>query len=59
MAPQGEQFSAPGSASYGSNTMAVGDGTWDYSKNNFLLPNLQGLNFETMRYNGESIYSYD
>ncbi|KAG6179554.1 hypothetical protein E4U27_003192 [Claviceps purpurea] len=52
MAPQGEQFSAPGSASYSSDTMAVGDGTWDYSKNNFLLPNLQGLNFETMRYNG-------
>ncbi|KAG7120770.1 hypothetical protein HYQ45_014731 [Verticillium longisporum] len=35
-----------------SNTMTVGDGTWDFEKNNFLLPNLQGLNFETMRYNG-------
>ncbi|KAG6001714.1 hypothetical protein E4U21_003892 [Claviceps maximensis] len=52
MAPQGEQFSAPGSASYDSSTMTVGDGTWEFSKNTFLLPNLQGLNFETMRYNG-------
>lgn len=34
--------------------MNVGDGTWDFSKNSFLLPNLQGLNFETMRYNGTS-----
>ena len=32
--------------------MFVGDGTWDKSRNSFLLPNLQGLNFETMRYNG-------
>ncbi|KAG5980925.1 hypothetical protein E4U55_003482 [Claviceps digitariae] len=52
MAPQGQQLSAPGSASYESGTMTVGDGTWDFSKNIFLLPNLQGLNFETMRYNG-------
>lgn len=32
--------------------MAVGDGTWDTTKNTFLLPNLVGLNFATMRYNG-------
>jgi hypothetical protein len=32
--------------------MYVGDGTWDASRNDFLLPNLVGLNFETMRYNG-------
>lgn len=32
--------------------MYVGDGTWDKSRNDFLLPNLQGLNFATMRYNG-------
>lgn len=32
--------------------MTVGDGTWDTTKNTFLLPNLVGLNFATMRYNG-------
>jgi hypothetical protein len=32
--------------------MFVGDGTWDSQRNTFLLPNLQGLNFDTMRYNG-------
>lgn len=32
--------------------MYVGDGTWDSTRNTFLLPNLMGLNFETMRYNG-------
>ncbi|OLN87811.1 hypothetical protein CCHL11_00519 [Colletotrichum chlorophyti] len=51
MAPA-DGFSAPGVASYDSNTMSVGDGTWDFEKNTFLLPNLVGLNFETMRYNG-------
>ncbi|GAW23960.1 hypothetical protein ANO14919_135380 [Xylariales sp. No.14919] len=51
MAPT-EGLSAPGSASYDSNTMTVGDGTWDFTKNTFLLPNLVGLNFETMQYNG-------
>ncbi|TDZ18523.1 hypothetical protein Cob_v008524 [Colletotrichum orbiculare MAFF 240422] len=51
MAPA-EGFSAPGVASYDSNTMTVGDGTWDFEKNTFLLPNLVGLNFDTMRYNG-------
>lgn len=35
--------------------MYVGDGTWDSERNTFLLPNLMGLNFDTMRYNGESI----
>ncbi|KAI1348299.1 hypothetical protein F5Y01DRAFT_292661 [Xylaria sp. FL0043] len=51
MAPA-EGLSAPGSATYDSNTMTVGDGTWDFTKNTFLLPNLVGLNFETMQYNG-------
>ncbi|CAK1355579.1 hypothetical protein CB0940_00706 [Cercospora beticola] len=45
-------LSAPGSSTYDSSTMFVGDGTWDASRNSFLLPNLQGLNFDTMRYNG-------
>ncbi|KAI1082199.1 hypothetical protein F5B20DRAFT_532541 [Whalleya microplaca] len=45
-------LSAPGSASYDSDTMVVGDGTWDFTKNTFLLPNLVGLNLETMQYNG-------
>jgi len=45
-------LSPPGSSSYSSNTMYVGDGTWDSTRNNFLLPNLVGLNFETMQYNG-------
>ncbi|KAI1197379.1 hypothetical protein F5X97DRAFT_302531 [Nemania serpens] len=51
MAPA-EGLSAPGSASYTSDTMTVGDGTWDFTKNTFLLPNLVGLDFETMQYNG-------
>ncbi|KAI1148679.1 hypothetical protein F4825DRAFT_433278, partial [Nemania diffusa] len=51
MAPA-EGLSAPGSATYSSDTMTVGDGTWDFTKNTFLLPNLVGLNFETMQYNG-------
>ncbi|KAL8844903.1 MAG: hypothetical protein Q9205_000174 [Flavoplaca limonia] len=41
-----------GSSTYTSNTMVVGDGTWDTTRNTFLLPNLVGLNFATMRYNG-------
>ncbi|CAO1597869.1 hypothetical protein XANCAGTX0491_001660 [Xanthoria calcicola] len=41
-----------GSSTYNSNTMVVGDGTWDTTRNTFLLPNLVGLNFATMRYNG-------
>ncbi|KAH8752593.1 hypothetical protein F5883DRAFT_433150 [Diaporthe sp. PMI_573] len=51
MAPLND-MSAPGTASYSSDTMEVGDGTWDFTKNDFLLPNLVGLNFETMQYNG-------
>jgi hypothetical protein len=51
MAPQ-DNLSPPGSSTYSSNTMYVGDGTWDASRNDFLLPNLVGLNFDTMRYNG-------
>ncbi|KAH6694055.1 hypothetical protein F5X68DRAFT_48700 [Plectosphaerella plurivora] len=51
MAPA-DQYSAPGAARYDSDTMHVGDGTWDFEKNTFLLPNLAGLNFDTMRYNG-------
>ncbi|KAI1374669.1 hypothetical protein F4677DRAFT_163917 [Hypoxylon crocopeplum] len=45
-------LSAPGSATYESDTLVVGDGTWDFTKNTFLLPNLVGLNFDTMQYNG-------
>ncbi|KAF2086198.1 hypothetical protein K490DRAFT_45177 [Saccharata proteae CBS 121410] len=45
-------LSPPGSSTYSSNTMYVGDGTWDSDRNTFLLPNLVGLNFDTMRYNG-------
>jgi len=52
MAPATDELSAPGAVSYDSETMVVGDGTWDFDKNTFLLPNLQGLNYETMRYNG-------
>ncbi|KAI9769320.1 MAG: hypothetical protein M1839_003743 [Geoglossum umbratile] len=51
MAPAAE-LSQPGSSSYSSHSMYVGDGTWDSQRNTFLLPNLVGLNFETMRYNG-------
>ncbi|KAI8963510.1 hypothetical protein F5Y11DRAFT_319464 [Daldinia sp. FL1419] len=50
--PSADALSAPGSATYASDTMVVGDGTWDFTKNTFLLPNLAGLNFETMRFNG-------
>lgn len=51
MAPL-DDMSAPGTASYDSNTLVVGDGTWDFSKNDFLLPNLQGLPLATTQYNG-------
>ena len=48
------QLSAPGSSSYQSNTLHVGDGTWVAGgRDDFLLPNLVGLNFATMQYNGE------
>lgn len=46
-------LSAPGESTYNGATMVVGDGTWDFTKNTFLLPNLMGMNFETMRYNGK------
>ena len=46
-------FAPAGSSQYTSNTLYVGDGTWDTQRNTFLLPNLVGLNFDTMRYNGE------
>ncbi|CAG7917820.1 unnamed protein product [Penicillium olsonii] len=45
-------LSAAGSSTYASNTLHVGDGTWDSGRDTFLLPNLMGVNFETMRYNG-------
>ncbi|KAK3379500.1 hypothetical protein B0T24DRAFT_612062 [Lasiosphaeria ovina] len=51
MAPA-DTLSPPGSSSYSSNTLTVGDGTWDFTKNTFLLPNLVALNFDTMQYNG-------
>jgi hypothetical protein len=47
------QLAPPGSSSYTSDTMHVGDGTWDAGRDDFLLPNLVGLNFATMRYNGK------
>ncbi|ODH53609.1 hypothetical protein GX48_00027 [Paracoccidioides brasiliensis] len=46
------QLAPPGSSTYSSNILNVGDGTWDSQRNTFLLPNLMGLNFEAMRYNG-------
>ncbi len=52
MAPA-DNLSPAGSSSYSSDTMVVGDGTWDFTKNTFLLPNLVGLNFDTMQFNGE------
>ncbi|KAL5398931.1 hypothetical protein PMIN02_001010 [Paraphaeosphaeria minitans] len=45
-------LSAPGSGAYSSDTMYIGDGTWDSQRNTFLLPNLQGLNLATTQYNG-------
>jgi hypothetical protein len=57
MAPAPDNLSPPGSSQYSSNTMSVGDGTWDATRNDFLLPNLMGLNFATMRYNGPSPHS--
>lgn len=45
-------LSDPGSSSYSSSTLNVGDGTWDSDRNTFLLPNLMGVNFNTMQYNG-------
>ncbi|KAL2812024.1 hypothetical protein BDW59DRAFT_50693 [Aspergillus cavernicola] len=45
-------LTAAGGSSYASNTLHVGDGTWDLDRDTFLLPNLMGVNFETMRYNG-------
>ncbi|KAG0161477.1 hypothetical protein PDIDSM_9011 [Penicillium digitatum] len=45
-------LAAAGSSTYASNTLHVGDGTWDSGRDTFLLPNLMGVNFETMRYNG-------
>jgi len=48
-------ISEPGASIYSSGSMHVGDGTWDSQRNTFLLPNLQGLNFETMRLNGMKV----
>jgi hypothetical protein len=45
-------YAAPGSSTYDSNTLHVGDGTWDSNRDTFLLPNLVGINFATMQYNG-------
>ncbi|KAJ5121792.1 hypothetical protein N7526_008729 [Penicillium atrosanguineum] len=47
-----DTLTAPGSSTYSSNTLHAGDGTWDLTRDTFLLPNLMGVNFETMRYNG-------
>lgn len=43
----------PGMSTYTSESIHVGDGTWDHSRDSFLLPNLMGLNFDTMVYNGK------
>lgn len=53
MAPN-PQLESPGSSSYSSNVtgLHVGDGTWDSGRDDFLLPNLVGLPFDVMRYNG-------
>jgi len=45
-------LSPAGSSTYSSNTLHIGDGTWDGGRDDFLLPNLVGLNFATMKYNG-------
>ncbi|KAL8420196.1 hypothetical protein RB594_003108 [Gaeumannomyces avenae] len=50
MAPA--ELSPPGTATYASDRLNVGDGTWDYEKNTFLLPPLVPLNFDMMQYNG-------
>ncbi|KAE8383965.1 hypothetical protein BDV23DRAFT_192455 [Aspergillus alliaceus] len=50
--PDNSVLSAPGSSTYASDTLHVGDGTWDAGRDTFLLPNLMGINFDTMRYNG-------
>ncbi|KAK5081181.1 hypothetical protein LTR05_007975 [Lithohypha guttulata] len=52
MALEPRQLAPPGSSTYNSDTMHVGDGTWDAGRDSFLLPNLVGFNFATMRYNG-------
>lgn len=46
-------MAAPGSSTYASDTLHVGDGTWDTSRDTFLLPNLVGFNLATTQYNGE------
>lgn len=45
-------LSPAGSSTYSSNTFHAGDGTWDGQRDSYLLPNLVGLNFATMQYNG-------
>ena len=47
------ELSPPGTSTYASDRLNVGDGTWDSQRNTFLLPNLMGLNFEMMQYNGK------
>jgi hypothetical protein len=46
------QLAEPGSSSYSSGIYHVGDGTWDSSKDTFLLPNLQSLPLRVTQYNG-------
>ncbi|KAF2691535.1 hypothetical protein K458DRAFT_324958 [Lentithecium fluviatile CBS 122367] len=48
----GNGLSEPGTGVYSSETLYVGDGTWNSRGNTFLLPNLQGLNLATTQYNG-------
>ena len=55
MAPAPDNLAPAGSSTYSSDTLNVGDGTWDSTRNTFLLPNLVGLNFDTMQYNGAAL----
>lgn len=48
----GDSFSPPGTSSYSSNIFHAGDGTWDSTRDSFLLPNIMDLPFDVMRYNG-------
>lgn len=48
----------PASESHTSNSSGVGHGTWDPHRDAYLLHNLMGHRFDTMRYNGELRESY-
>lgn len=52
------QIAPAGSSRYDSNTLHIGDGTWDSERDTFLLPPLLGVNFNTMVYNGASFLAF-